>query len=475
MFRARSDNGHGGTAVVDDLGADEGTQIVDDDEDSGPERAATGSKVKKQSKGKKAGLAVLAIVILIGIVAALFLSGFFSNKKVMLVEAPGRELQQSASTAPDAEQAITSLGEQMRSNAPVVQASPGVTPPTSEGVLSLPQKPVTGAAGDVGNVPVTSLPGYPGMEVAGTNGVAGTVPGVSPGAGALGSHSGTRAVGERMVRVSEIESGPAKQTSTYFFGTAAVKPAAGEVGSGVKEEAVPLVRSLAKTAPVVPPFGATLPVRALGAIYSLRSESYVRLETTRAVKGDGWSLPRGTQLIARQSGAQNDRLFLNLIGYLVDGKLVRVGGEVSGVDGGAGLQGARKRIGKRWLNALRGIGSGGVQLLTSWLAGRGGGTQIYLPGGSLPEIAGQGAQQPVSEFVAVKAGTLGTVMVTDLPEAVSGEQGALAADTAGPSGMMSEDEVLELMTSGSAEEIRAALPRMPRQVRPVAEAALKGN
>src|SRR5262249_53586528 len=65
---------------------------------------------------------------------------------------------------------------------------------------------------------------------------------------------------------------------------------------------------LSPSRPIIPPvvlpsFGSVLPVRTLGKIYTLRSGSSIRLELTRYVSGEGWSLPKGTVLIGQVRGS----------------------------------------------------------------------------------------------------------------------------------------------------------------------------
>lgn len=469
------------------------TVVVDERAGNAPEAAASG-KQEKRGKRKKLGMGMIFLLLVVGIVMALSFSGFFSGKKEVSVDVPGKS-QVPAANSPDTDKAITALGTQLTTGAPVVQqpvagatqptttASPttGSTTPLTQG------PPVTSGMPDSGNQSVTALPG---MENT-TNGVAGTVQSAP-----LTTTASTQSVNHttaaaRDVPASQIKSEAATQTSIYFFAdpTARRGPAANSSASRTTEAApqasvgvAPLsVMPMLRRAPVIPPFGSTLPVRSLGAIYSLRGNSYVRLETTRAVEGEGWSLPRGTMLIGRVSGAENDRIFVNLLGYLADGKLVRMSGEVSGVDGGAGLQGERKHIGKRWVKALKEIGSNGVQTFNSWLAGRSGSTQVYLPSNTIRDIQGNYSLQPVTDYVAVSAGTLGNVMITDLPASVNGVQLDAQAGDAEPSlsqpsaKMMSEDEVIDLMTTGTPEQIRAVLPRMPRELQAIALTALKEN
>ena len=86
-------------------------------------------------------------------------------------------------------------------------------------------------------------------------------------------------------------------------------------------------------------------------------------------------------------------------------------------------------------------------------------------------------------FVEVPAGTQGYVMVTGLPAEVRGIDalGELSAkdlseradaNTQRSSTGLSERELADLISSGSAEQIRAALPRMTPEMRRVAEAVI---
>ncbi|MGH9970778.1 MAG: hypothetical protein ACREBG_23710 [Pyrinomonadaceae bacterium] len=67
---------------------------------------------------------------------------------------------------------------------------------------------------------------------------------------------------------------------------------------------------------VLPPFGTMLPVRTQSVILTVRNNSYARLELTRDLKGEGWSLPKGTVLIGHTGGSEVDRAVVNIIGYL---------------------------------------------------------------------------------------------------------------------------------------------------------------
>jgi hypothetical protein len=75
------------------------------------------------------------------------------------------------------------------------------------------------------------------------------------------------------------------------------------------------------------------------------------------------------------------------------------------------------------------------------------------------------------EFVEIPAGAFGYVMVTDLPQETRGID---ADPLAGGDGeTLADEELAELLSSGSPEKIRAAMPRMTPELRRIAEAVLK--
>ena len=227
-----------------------------------------------------------------------------------------------------------------------------------------------------------------------------------------------------------------------------------------------------KTPPaVLPPFGTMLPVRTQGVIFSLRNNSYARLELTRDTGGEGWSLPKGTVLVGRTSGSEYDRAFVNVIGYIDprDNRLVKMSGDVLGGDGAAGLPG--KRIGvdrNRLKQTLRKVASSGVQvagMMAGALTGRG---TVVLDGAGYrvlnpitDEARGTiGGSDEKNTFVKVQAGQAAYVMVADLPKGkqtvdAPGEDEVLRA-----AGSLSDREVMELILFGTPEEIRAAAPLM---------------
>ena len=229
--------------------------------------------------------------------------------------------------------------------------------------------------------------------------------------------------------------------------------------------------ALEKTVPL-PPFGALLPVRTLGAIYTLRP-SLARFELTRDMRGEGWTMKKGTILVGQQRGSEVDRAYISLTGFIDpgSGKFVKLSGDALGSDGAPGLRGKRRRIGSRWARVLSRAANAGVALGQAALSR--GGTIVNVPGVVSPEIQGFTSSAINSrEFVEVPAGKAAFALVTDLPKEVRGARPPPVTDNAGaPS--LGDEELANLLTDGSPEQIRAALPRMSPELRQIAEAVLK--
>ncbi len=227
-----------------------------------------------------------------------------------------------------------------------------------------------------------------------------------------------------------------------------------------------------QAAPVKPPFGATLPVRLLDSVATLREGGVVRLETTRAVGGPGgWKIPRGTTVVARLAGGNNDRAFMNVIGFIdtQTNRLVNVGGEVKGTDGAQGLRGQRKRVNSLWISGIKQAANATVSLGSAFLLGRRGGSGGYYPPTNLGEQAGLRTQPNANiDFIYVPAGAQAFVMITDLPASVEGSD----ASTLNSTSDLTDEELTRLVTEGTPAQIRAALPRMNPELRRIAEQVL---
>jgi hypothetical protein len=222
----------------------------------------------------------------------------------------------------------------------------------------------------------------------------------------------------------------------------------------------------------LPPFGALLPVRTLGAIYTLRP-SLSRFELTRDVRGEGWMMKKGTILVGQQRGSEIDRAYVSLTGFIdpSSGKFVRLSGDALGADGAPGLRGKRRRLSSRWARVLSRAATAAVTLGQAALSR--GGTIVNVPGAVSPEIQGfSSSAVNAREFVEVSAGAAAFVLVTDLPKEIRGVDPQPSVGE-GVAAQLGDEELVKLVTDGSPEQIRAALPRMTPELRQVAEAVLR--
>lgn len=177
------------------------------------------------------------------------------------------------------------------------------------------------------------------------------------------------------------------------------------------------------------PFGTLLPVRLVGAIYTLKnSGGVVRMELTQPIEGKGYSYPAGTTLVGNVRGGETIRAFVTVVGLIdpVSGELVRFTGELMGTDGASGINGERKRITGKWARFFRGLKDTAGSILGSVGSLRSGGTVILsepLRRGSerLSEDTSQSifGNEREDTFLEVMAGTSGYVLVTQLPEATT--------------------------------------------------------
>jgi hypothetical protein len=275
----------------------------------------------------------------------------------------------------------------------------------------------------------------------------------------------------------------ANATASIFVDDSVLKSAIQptSVLSRVEKKTAP-ANSLKPPPTVVPPFGTMLPVRTQGVLFTVRNNSYARLELTRDCSGTGWSLPKGTVLVGRTSGSEYDRAFVNVIGYIDprDNKLVKMTGEALGADGATGIPG--KRIGvdrNRLKQTLRKVASSGVQIagtMAGALTGRGtvvidsAGYRLMNPISSDARAAIGGNEQRT--FVKVMAGQPAYVMVADLPKSAQTVDAPGDDEILQAAGSLSDRDVMELILFGSPDEIRAALPLMTDEQKRLASKTL---
>jgi hypothetical protein len=233
-----------------------------------------------------------------------------------------------------------------------------------------------------------------------------------------------------------------------------------------------------------------LPVRTLGKIYTLRSGSSIRLELTRYVAGEGWSLPKGTVLLGQVRGSEQDRAFIGITGFIEPSRarFVRLAGETLGDDGGSGIRGKFHKLSSGWSRAFARVGSAAVNVAGAIAGSRISGQPVIVTDIGSRTISpfsnevDSSLLQQARGFVEVPAGTAAFVMVTTLPadvEGVDAEPDRSSPDvanggtnTAGQQAVLTEEELALLLTSGDPDRIREALPRMSPQMRRIAEVVL---
>lgn len=267
----------------------------------------------------------------------------------------------------------------------------------------------------------------------------------------------------------------ANTTQSLFVDDAVPKSSPAPASVQTHRESKPSMPAKIKEAtPTVPPFGTMLPVRTQGVIFTLRNNSYARLELARDITGNGWSLSKGTVLIGRTTGSEHDRAFVNVIGYIDprENKLVTMTGEVLGSDGANGIPGKRIAADRNSLKqTLRKVASGGLQVANTMagaLTGRG---TVVIDGAGyrLMDPINDQARGLVSDsnrntFVKVEAGQQAYVMVIDLPVRIEGvdapgtERLVRFGETS-----LTDREVMELILFGTPEEVRAAIPLMTEE------------
>jgi hypothetical protein len=396
------------------------------------------------------GLIILATLALLG-------AGFFfwtagGGKKIDLqVRAPAAQSEQGAAQKIDdvTAQAIAEI-----------RSGSNAAPAASPMVVSSPA-PAAGAARDT--FPVTIPPGGT-VTGAGSAPAPSATENASSGAPARSAETLSQRNTERSIRCAPVQI----QKPVAFPSKQPLTPDVARAKAGALPAPPPALEKM----PTLPSFGALLPVRTLGAIYTLRP-SLARFELTRDVRGDGWALRKGTVLVGQQQGSEYDRAYITLVGFIdpESGRLLKLAGDVLGSDGAPGLRGKRRQISGRWARVLGRAATAAVSLGQAALS-RGNSTSVVLPGAITPELSLSQSVTSRREFVEAPAGAVGFALVTDLPKEARGTDPQPVADNAGDSSLRDE-ELANLLTIGSAEQIRAALPRMTPELRQIAEAVLK--
>lgn len=451
-----------------------------------PEAAPVAKDDKTQRGGKFLYFvcAVLAIALFCVIAYFVMFGGSSNNSPNIQTTASARRQEDEPGVAK--ERAINEIKEavgtpQVAGQPTAGQPQAGVTTDPRAGYDPLNQ-PVS-AYGDprYGYAPNGTYLNQPIVPSTGPEAAAGAQPTPATSAsagGGSGSGASARSADSAQERPSEPSEPTAPtQTSFYYFNrprggafqTASLLPAA--AGRGGRGEGV-------DAPPVKPPFITRLLVRSQAAISTLTTGSVVTFELLQPMRGVGWSLPRGTIFVGRTSGGAGNRAYIQIESFIDPQRperTVAISGEVQGPDGAAGLVGQQKRLGGGWVKSLskaaRQAGNAGVSIGTSLLLGRNGGTTSIFSPPQDPFGANSERQQESVPFIYVPANRVGYIFVSDKPPTVQGVQPSGVEGV--QQGEMTEAEMIQLMTEGTPEQIRAALPRMNPQMRQAAEEYLK--
>jgi cytoskeletal protein RodZ len=235
-----------------------------------------------------------------------------------------------------------------------------------------------------------------------------------------------------------------------------------------------LKRASAKSRPT---FGAMLPVRLMGVLYTLRAGSLVRLELAHDIRSEGWALKRGTVFVGAVLGGELDRAYVQIKGFIdpETNGFTKLEGELLGNDGGAGLRGKRRRVSSAWGKALDRVAQSGTQILTGILSRQGSSVIVATdPYGTYRSTNGADSSQDNRSFVEVPAGEVGFVLVTTLPEAEKSDSYLAAhANLEDQPENLPDAELAQLLADADPARIRATLPRMNPELRRVAEMVLR--
>jgi hypothetical protein len=251
----------------------------------------------------------------------------------------------------------------------------------------------------------------------------------------------------------------------------------------IKTSAISLERQTSRDAgPVLmrermtPDFGAMLPVRLMGVLYTLRAGSLARLELTRDIKTERWALKRGTVFVGALLGSDLDRAYVQIKGFIdpETNGFVKLEGELLGSDGGAGMRGKQRRISPVWVKILDRAAQAGTQILTSVLGRNSSVIVATDPYGTYRSASGvDQSQQNNRTFVEVPAGSVGFVLVTTLPEPSRPDSHLANSKLVESGNGLSDMELANLLAEADPARIREQLSRMTPELRLVAEMVLK--
>ena len=459
-------------------------ESVIDDEDGAPIETEDRSTRLKHRRRRLVLVGIAGLLFFaIGLAAALY-------KNTPTRVDYGRTRQTEA--LPNAPTSNTSVGRDSRTEKSIEEAQRLTDQQDKESAGNITDARTTGRISD--SKPILEAPFTFPTSSSGETGTTSSDSKESNSAGERPSN-GSAASGASTSTPTRLQSQRSSETSLYMTESPAVHAVNPTPKKAV--ESKPENPALKTSTITLPAFGSMLPVRTIGALYTLRTGALVRLELTRDVTRDGWSMKRGTVLVGTSKGSDFDRAYVSLVGFIdpQTGKLLKLGGDLLGGDGAAGLKGRRRQIDRSWTRAFSRLASSAVDITGALLSGRSRDTLIISDGVRTrtinpvtEEISGvlgtELTRNQSRSFVEVIAGTPGYVLVTDLPSVIKGTEPTpeLNSDTLASitdvdarrevTGL-SERELADLLANGAPEQIKAAMLRMSPEMRKVAEAVLR--
>lgn len=486
------------------------------DEDDAPASAELLNVEEKRGAKKRvvtAAVVIIGLLVVLTTLARLWLAGPAKNGMAYQV----RSAEGGSASAPANEQTqgitVEEIARELRKpNAAGSTAAGRNGSDTSSGVKSNAQgSPITDRL-PLDDYSTTVNPNQAARQTAtnGTQAAANTNRGAANTTGVTPAESGTttdsRSAVERSIHVGALQkkaqdgaNSSARLSSPNGAGATPASP----TDAPTRSDASSPDRANEATGVRLPPLGTMLPVRTLGAVFTLRADSYVRMQLARDVEGRGWSLRRGTEFygVVRGADVETGRAYIALVGFVDPNtnRLVRLQGNLLGTDGADGVRGIKHKLDSGWSRALKLAGAGALDALSNIAAGIGR-RPVYVGdiyGSGAPRAMGpiaqeisaisQGNERRAGGFVEVPAGTSCYLLVMTSPREIQGLDADVTLPAASelerlsnPSrsrgqGQMSEQELAGLMTNGSPDDIRRALPRMSPEMRRVAEAFLDGR
>lgn len=267
-----------------------------------------------------------------------------------------------------------------------------------------------------------------------------------------------------------VQNSQASSYRSVVFEVPAAKPVSPE--TTVKPVAFTPKPERAESKPL-PRFGALLPVRLLGTVFTLRDNATIRLGLMRDVQTPTGTIAAGTELIGRVTGSADKRVFIQIEGYLrEDGTVIAFGGDALGADGADGFAGRKRDVSSRWKRVFSTIGRAAFSLGRTYLQSRGNGAVIIgdVADSAAPEFQ---LRPEIQSFIELTAGTVGFVRVTSLgtPTEPPIPVNEPVAPTA-PGPVFTEAMLADLLERGTEADLRAALPKLPVSMRPLVESFL---